>query len=201
MRLWAARLDRPQTGEEAAALTAALPARRRARLVRSRPVVRREPLCAYGLLRLALRTELGWEDFPEMDWTERGKPFFPAFPEVRFSLSHTAGAVLAGISVRPLGVDIQIRRPVRVSVMEKLAGTRDEAAFFRWWVRREAAAKWSGAGLSGVLRRPELPADVRYWPLETFPGYFAGVCADPGETPLLRRCPLEALVRGGELRI
>ena len=56
IELWAARLERPLTERETADMLRLLPAGRRERLLRIRqPEKRREPLCAYLLLRLALR--------------------------------------------------------------------------------------------------------------------------------------------------
>ena len=86
IRLWAVRLDRPLTAEEAAALLELLPPARRERLLRTREAARREPLCAYGALVLALREVCGWPWLPALAYAERGKPWFPAFPAVRFSL-------------------------------------------------------------------------------------------------------------------
>ena len=52
IELWAARLERPLTEAEEAAMLALLPPERRERLLRLRqPEKRREPLCAYLMLR------------------------------------------------------------------------------------------------------------------------------------------------------
>ena len=62
--LWAARLERPLTGEETEGLTNLLPPGRRERLLRVKdPARRREPLCAYLLLRLALGRSSGYCPF------------------------------------------------------------------------------------------------------------------------------------------
>lgn len=197
MDLWAARLDRPLTESETAVLLERLPSRRRERLLRTDRTAWREPLCAYALLTLALRTRMGWDVLPQMAWSDRGKPFFPAHPEVCFSLSHTNGAVLAGVSVAPVGVDIEFDRPVGRRTMERLAGTADRAEFLRWWVCREAAAKRDGAGVAAVLRtEPILPPGVGYRPLEVFRGYYAGVCAEEAElSAVVRQCSVEELSR------
>ena len=76
--LWAARLERPLTGEETEGLTNLLPPGRRERLLRVKdPARRREPLCAYLLLRLALRETYGWEAFPDIALSSQGKSHFP----------------------------------------------------------------------------------------------------------------------------
>ena len=95
IELWAARLERPLTEAEEAAMLALLPPERRERLLRLRqPEKRREPLCAYLMLRRALWEQFHWRDLPEIRTASLGKPFFPDHPEVHFNLSHTAGAVL-----------------------------------------------------------------------------------------------------------
>lgn len=61
------------------------------------PIVPRhtaETLCAYALLRRALHDRYGWEKLPEISRGAHGKPYFAAYPDVCFSLSHSHGAVL-----------------------------------------------------------------------------------------------------------
>lgn len=196
MDLWTMELNRPLTEAEEAALLALLPPERRQRLVKTKQRSRwREPLCAYGLLRLALRRSLGWRALPAVARSPGGKPWFPAAPQVCFSLSHTPGAVLVGLSHRDLGVDIQQFRPVGRRLMER-TGAAEETAFFRDWVRREALAKRRDVGVAALLGRetPLLPGEA-FWPLETFPGYAAGAAGtaeDPPET--LRRQAIEDLL-------
>ena len=78
IQLWAARLERSLTEEETQVLLRLLPPERRERLLRIRqPEKRREPLCAYLLLRMALREVCGWRDLPAIALTSLGKPWFP----------------------------------------------------------------------------------------------------------------------------
>lgn len=197
MDLLAVRLERPLSEREEAALLSLLPARRRERLLRTKTAEkRREPLCAYALLWMALRERYGWRQLPEMALTDRGKPYFPEHPEVHFNLSHTSGAALAGLSECPLGVDIEKIRPISQRSMERIAGVDSAAEFFRSWVRREARVKRGGAGIATMLREdaPFLTGE-RFWFLDTFPGYVAGVCTRgtdiPGE---VRKYSLEEML-------
>lgn len=197
MDLLAVRLERPLSEREEAALLSLLPARRRERLLRTKTAEkRREPLCAYALLWMALRERYGWRQLPEMALTDRGKPYFPEHPEVHFNLSHTSGAALAGLSDCPLGVDIEKIRPISQRSMERIAGVDSAAEFFRSWVRREARVKRGGAGIATMLREdaPFLTGE-RFWFLDTFPGYVAGVCTRgtdiPGE---VRKYSLEEML-------
>ena len=190
IELWAARLERPLTAEEERAMLALLPPERRTRLERLRqPEKRREPLCAYLILRRALWEQFRWRDLPEIRTTSLGKPFFPDHPDVHFNLSHTAGAVLVALSDRPVGVDIERIRPVSPRTMRRLAEVHTERAFFQSWVRREARAKRSGAGVGTMLSSEEpLQPGEQFYLLDTFPGYAAGAATRGGGPPSPLRC-------------
>ncbi len=183
--LWAAEIQRPLRPGEEALLMALLPSYRRERLLRIKePEKRVEPLCAYGLLYLALRQMYGWRRLPAIEYSARGKPYFPAARKVHFNLSHTPGAVLVGLSDAPVGVDIERIRPVNRRTMERIceAGTPED--FFESWVRREARSKRSGVGVSTMLRiEPPLDQGEYYYALHPFPGYAAGVSASSPDLP------------------
>lgn len=192
--IWALRLNRPLTEGETAALLALLPPERRARAMRTQPAEkRREPLCAYGLLLRALGARYGWKSLPDMAYGPLGKPFFPGYPTVHFNLSHTAGAVLAGVADGPLGVDIERIRPMREETMRRLSGTSDRGAFFAAWVRREALVKLTGGGVSAGGEQA-FPPEAQFTPLESFPGYAAGAAVWSGSGPgAVRTVELDAL--------
>ena len=185
IKLWAARLERPLTEAESERLTALLPESRRERLLRVKDPARwREPLCAYLLLRLALREACGWENLPDIALSPQGKPCFPDALGVHFNLSHTSGAVLVGLSDQPIGVDIECIRPMSPASLERLAAGVSERDFFPCWVRREARAKLDGTHM-GALLRTEMPLrdGEFYYPLDTFPGYAAGMATRSPEMP------------------
>lgn len=185
IRLWAVRVDRPLTDREEEAMLAVLPGERRERLLRVRRAERRrEPLCAYWILRRALWEQYGWREFPQIVRADGGKPCFPDYPQVQFNLSHTGGAVLAGLSDRPLGVDIERIRPVRPQMMRRMAGAETEEEFFRRWVCWEARKKYSGEGIGAGLPPSSPPEDgVFCHEVETFPGYTAGAASGGGAPP------------------
>lgn len=176
VELWAALLDRRLTERETEAMLELLPRERRERLLRVRDREKwREPLCAYAILRRALWETRRWRELPPIALSAQGKPDFPDAPDVHFSLSHTGGAVLVGLSEEPLGVDIERVRPVSPRTMKRLADAATEEAFFQSWVRREARFKRSGAGVS-IMREGETslqPGEYFYY-VDTFPGYVAG---------------------------
>ena len=175
-----------------------LPAERRARLERMRnQALRREPLCAYAMLRWALRERYGWRTLPEIRTAEGGKPGFADHPEVHFNISHTEGAVLVGLADRPVGADIERLRPVSPRLMSRMAGTTTEQAFFRLWVRREARTKRDGSGIGAMLRRePPMKEGEHYRELVLFPGYLAGssVCCDEPPAWNIRSVTLDELL-------
>lgn len=185
MDLWAARLERPLTQRETEAMLRLLPPERRERLLRLRvEEKRREPLCAYLILRMALMERCRLRELPEIALSEHGKPFFPAYPDLHFNISHTTGAVLVGVSDQPLGVDIEKIRPVSQRSMRRLADAATEEEFFQSWVRREARAKRTGAGISTMMRSESpLQYGEYYYEIETFPGYAAGVATRSKEPP------------------
>ena len=193
IELWAALLDRPLSPRENEALQSQLPPERRERLLRVKDSAkRREPLCAYGILRQALWELYRWRELPPIALSAQGKPRFPDFPEVHFSLSHTTGAVLVGLSDQPLGVDIEKLRPISERTMKRLADVTNEVAFFQSWVRREARFKRDGDGGS-ILRgeAPLQPGEYFYF-VDAFPGYAAGVSTRSMEgLGRLRRLSLE----------
>ena len=190
--LWAVRLERPLTEEEMLLLTDLLPAQRRLRLERTPMEKRREPLCAYALLRRALREQYGLTDLPSIAFGPLGKPVFRERTDIYFSISHTGGAVLVGLSDAPIGVDIQAHQPVGNALLRHF-GMETPDAFFRSWVRREARAKRAGTPVE-LRAESSLAPEEGYWPLVTFPGFFAGVSAARGEEPVLRTLDMERLL-------
>lgn len=185
VELWAARLERSLTERETAVMLEMLPSERRERVLRMKqPEKRREVLCAYMILRLALWEQYRWRELPAVCRSQQGKPYFPEHPGVHFNLSHTGGAVLVGLSDQPLGVDIEKIRPVSRRAMHRLADVATEEAFFHSWVRREARVKRSGDGI-GTMMRAETPLQYGefYYALDTFPGYAAGVATRSREAP------------------
>ena len=170
--LWCLMWDRALTPAERETLTAMLPPRRRQRLP-ALPQRQAEPLCAYGLLRLALWERHGVRELPAIALSNHGKPYFPAFPQLHFSISHTEGAVLVGLSDRAIGVDIERLRPVSDGLAERF-GAGSAEAFFQGWVRREARAKRTGTPVELGEESPLAPGEQLWYP-EALPGCAACV--------------------------
>jgi 4'-phosphopantetheinyl transferase len=196
IELWTARLERPLTGQETETMLRLLPTQRRERVLRLPEDKRREPLCAYLLLLLALWQRCRWRELPEIALTAEGKPYFPDHPEVHFNLSHTTGAVLVGLSEQPIGVDIERIRPVSQRSMQRLAGVDTVEEFYQSWVRREARTKRSGEGVVTMMRtEAPLQYGEYYYELDTFPGYAAGVATrDPAPLGKMRKYSLDEML-------
>lgn len=193
IELWMAVLDRPLRDDETRRLMAALPEQRRERLTRLREETwRREPLCAYQLLLFALRDRFGWQMLPAMEYTASGKPYFPDWPEVHFSISHTDGAVMIGLADREIGVDIEKICPVKESMLRKF-DCGSEENFFTAWVRREARAKRLGTPVELRAESPLLPGEQVVCP-ESFAGYAACAVWMRAEKEALHRLTMEKLL-------
>ena len=188
VQLFAVRIGEPADGDTMKALLRAVPPERRRRLERVRDPLRcTETACAYALLFKGLNRLYAWSAPVPMERTERGKPFFPAHPEIHFSISHTRGAALVGIYDRPIGVDLEKIRPVSDRMLHRFPGTATEREFYAQWTRYESAVKQSGEGLA-ALRQQEALTGRFFFPLEPFPGYTACVCTETEEEPALLRC-------------
>ncbi|MDY3281366.1 4'-phosphopantetheinyl transferase family protein [Dysosmobacter sp.] len=153
-----------------------------------------ESLYAWALLGLALEGNL-----PAAAREPSGKPYFPDAPGLCFSLSHTRGAVLAALSDRPVGADLELVRPAPPRLARRF-GLEGEY-FFRSWVRREARGKRTGAGITAQLQaETAMEPGERFSYVETFPGYAAGVSAMEEIPERAERCSLAALLQAAEQR-
>jgi 4'-phosphopantetheinyl transferase len=155
-RLWRVDLD----GGPAGAEDVLSPAERRRAAAIVRPVARRR----WAAARVALRTLLGecLDQAPEsvaLRVDPGGKPRLAAAGDLRFNLSHSAGAALIAVCPgREVGVDLQ------------RLGDRPRP-FYEDWVRREAIAKCHGTGLGRPL--PHRPVKLRA--LDVGPGWAAAL--------------------------
>ncbi len=93
-----------------------------------------------------------------------------------FSLSHSHGVLMLGISRTEIGVDVEKIRPVNLDKFGFL-GAKTEEDFFRKWTEKESWLKYTGAGLKD-FRRP-IAEDAHFEHFEAFEGYDACVCAEP----------------------
>ena len=94
--------------------------------------------------------------------TEDGKPYAVDL-DVHFNISHSGSLAACAVSDKPVGIDVQIMRPVRVNLTKKVCtpaeqayiGTEDltgEALvrFYQVWCSKEAWFKWLGTGITDL---------------------------------------------------
>ncbi len=163
------------------------------------PGARRETICSYALLRLALWERYGLAGAPEFTFGAHGKPFLKEEPSVFFSLSHSGDAVLCAVSDVPVGADLQEIRHVRLSAakkfcapeeLEKISASSDlDRALCRLWCVKESCAKYTGRGFSEGFERifaEQLLREKRAAVLER-DGFWIGLCAgEKTQMPPLR---------------
>lgn len=91
-----------------------------------------------------------------------GKPQVKNAP-LHFNLSHSGDFVACAVDARPVGVDIEVIRPVRTALAARVCcpeeldyaapgGTLDPVRFFALWTAKEALLKYRGTGIRGDLR-------------------------------------------------
>lgn len=101
-----------------------------------------------------------------------GKPFFANYPDLHFSLSHSASEVAVAFARMPIGFDMEInnRRADFVAVASRFfsseeaaqvaaAGEGRGALFVELWTAKEAMLKLEGSGISGGLERALVRSD------------------------------------------
>ena len=185
--LWCVRWIRPLTMEEETYLKALLPTQRWERLERTKDRKKRDQvLCAYGLLHLAA----GGGAMPLIA-VKAGKPYFPERPELHFSLSHTEGAALVGLSDYPIGVDIEKIRPLGPRVKQKLGAELTEEEAVQRWTGLEACAKRSGKGV-GEFLHGDFKDPASCYPIQAGEGYCASVDCEGAVT--VHHCTLEDIL-------
>ena len=133
-------------------------------------LARLESACARRLTASALSLFLG-RDPSEDDLrgearTPEGKPYFPAFSDFHYSISHSGGLVVCAAWNRPVGIDLQMipsdpEKALKVAgrffsvreqnALQKLQAEDPEAMlrlFARFWTARESYIKLTGRGLA-----------------------------------------------------
>ena len=85
---------------------------------------------------------------PERALDAGGAPYFPARPDIRFSLSHTRGFALCAVSRSRVGCDAQLIAEKDLAFAERLATARERADFtlHELWCLRESVYKLAGGG-------------------------------------------------------
>ena len=82
---------------------------------------------AFGvsLLAHAVRQVWGMAELPTIEETEKGRPFFPAYPDRYFSISHSRTHVVCALASKPVGVDAESHRPISEDFRRRLMSSRE----------------------------------------------------------------------------
>lgn len=123
---------------------------------------------AWQLLESMYRQYVG-EDLPQVVRTDRGKPCFADSPW-HFSLTHTKDHVFCVLSRKPVGIDAEeLDRPIRPELADKILSPGEKAqydaapdkrcALLKFWVLKEARAKYTGEGFRGYPRDTDFSLD------------------------------------------
>ena len=100
-----------------------------------------------SLLSAALERSLGLAALPELGEDAFGKPCFPAFPGLCFSVSHSGGWAACALHSAPVGVDLQRRREISPALASLVSPEEAEHwDFFQLWALRESLFKLRGRG-------------------------------------------------------
>lgn len=123
---------------------------------------------AYALL-TKLYTEETGAKCPEIIRTPGQKPRF-CEGNLHFSVSHTDHFAFCALSDRPVGIDAEeLTRRVKPALVEKILSPAEYAryeacpdkneALLRFWVLKEAMAKFTGEGLRGYPNKTDFRPD------------------------------------------
>lgn len=64
----------------------------------------------------------------ELTVNEFGKPFIMGKPRVQFNLSHAENYIVCAISDEPVGIDVEIMKPIDLEIAERFF-TSDETEY------------------------------------------------------------------------
>lgn len=130
---------------------------------------------------------------------EKGKPYLSAYPHIHFNISHSGDIAVCALGASPIGVDVEMLRPVKLCSTARMLSRRERAyleglpkeqreeALFRFWTLKESYAKALGVGLGMDFTKAEFSLSR--------PSQRAG-CTDPGSTVQVLRS--EPVWTGGE---
>ncbi|MCH5233301.1 MAG: 4'-phosphopantetheinyl transferase superfamily protein [Muribaculaceae bacterium] len=112
---------------------------------------------AYNLLRKGLKLEYGLDEVPPFSYNKNGKPFFKAFPEIYFNLSHCKKAAACVVDSADIGIDVECIEPFDSALAEYICNSDEfqeilksdnpALAFTVLWTKKESYLKMMGEGL------------------------------------------------------
>jgi 4'-phosphopantetheinyl transferase len=170
----------------------------------------RQQLVSESLIRMIVKKELGVREIG-FGVCPGGKPFILGLPNFHFNLSHSGSWVVCATDRDPIGVDIELVRPVNIdlarlyfssdeyrSLIGKTGAEKDQL-FFDLWTLKESRLKAKGSGLAiplasftiyseqgriRVLSQDEAEEGVFFKRYELGASYKVSVCACNGDFPV-----------------
>ncbi len=121
----------------------------------------------YALLSYALKKEYQIDTLPKIEKGRYGKPFFPAYPQIHFNISHCNGMAACILAEKEVGIDTEKKRQVNFSLIKKALTEQErktlqniskeqfEMSFLQYWTLKESFIKAIGRGLSFPLEEIE----------------------------------------------
>ena len=123
-------------------------------------------LKSYEMLLQLLASTYTLHSTPTFLYNEYGAPSIKNGPY--FSISHCKSGIAVAVSNQPIGIDIEVVRPLKVDLVKKtmnpleqeiiFSDTQPDWAFTRQWTRKEAFLKMKGTGIISDLH--EVLSDV-----------------------------------------
>lgn len=101
----------------------------------------------------------------EINYSEKGKPFFVFNPSLQFSISHTNEYIAIAFSEKPIGIDIEKERkskleiayrffhPKETEYLESIKDIKEQnKAFTKIWTVKESYVKCIGTGIANNFK-------------------------------------------------
>lgn len=113
-----------------------------------------------SLLLLFVLKEEGYKitTFPDLTFSEKGKPCLKEFEHLYFNISHTKNIIACVISNREAGVDVEHVREMKKATINKVFSESEkqmakycDEGYIRLWTMKEAYSKLTGEGISEIL--------------------------------------------------
>ncbi len=192
-QLYFVEIDPPSANDLTWPMLAAMPPLKRERLMRLRfEMDRKISVYADALVRCLVCRETGADySHIRLGIGKYGKPYLINDERFHYNVSHTRSAIIAAVSDRPVGVDIERVRETDDALAARILNAAEHAAyeragaekddrFFSIWTRKEALVKYRGQALPSDLKTLDTmcPPPSRYLTTFAQDNYRVSVCAD-----------------------
>ena len=142
-----------------------------------------------------------------------GKPFLVSNPYINFNISHSGCYIACVLSDQPVGVDIEVIKPIDFKIAEKYFAP-DETAymmennptfrFYEIWTKKESRIKWEGKGLYQPLNTfsvigPHKQGQIYYHKKFENDDAVSHVCSSNPRAPAVKIIDTESLLKNMSL--